>query len=137
MDGLLLLISIVSIAWQGFNLGIDFTGGVLMEVKAAQVVDIGTMREQINTLGFGESAAAIFRRRRMRPARQQLRPDPRPAQAGEGGRRPERRRPGGGAGDQGQAGLGLHGAQDRRGGPQGEPGIVPRRRDGDLAGHRA
>ena len=60
IDGLLLLISIVSIAVQGFNLGIDFTGGVLMEVKAAHTVDIGPLREEINTLGFGESQLQYF-----------------------------------------------------------------------------
>jgi preprotein translocase subunit SecF len=60
IDGLLLLISIVSIAYQGFNLGIDFTGGVLMEVKAVHAVDIGPLREQINTLGFGESQLQFF-----------------------------------------------------------------------------
>ena len=60
IDGLLLLISIVSIAYQGFNLGIDFTGGVLMEVKAVHAVDIGRLREEINTLGFGESQLQFF-----------------------------------------------------------------------------
>ena len=35
VDGLLLVASIISILVQGFNLGIDFTGGILMEVKAA------------------------------------------------------------------------------------------------------
>ncbi len=60
IDGLLLAISIVSIVWQGFNLGIDFTGGVLMEAKAAHAVDIGPLREEINTLGFGESQLQFF-----------------------------------------------------------------------------
>ena len=60
VDGLLLLISVVSIAWHGFNLGIDFTGGVLMEVKAVHAVDISPLREEINTLGFGESQLQFF-----------------------------------------------------------------------------
>ena len=56
IDGLLLAVTIFSLAWQGFNLGIDFTGGVEMEVKAAQMIDIGKMRQEVNSLGFGESA---------------------------------------------------------------------------------
>jgi preprotein translocase subunit SecF len=60
IDGLLLLVSIVSIVWHGFNLGIDFTGGVLMDVKSAHAVDIGPLREEINTLGFGESQLQFF-----------------------------------------------------------------------------
>ena len=60
IDGLLLLISIVSIMFVHFNLGIDFTGGVLMEVKAAQVVDVGKMRQEINTLGFGETQVQSY-----------------------------------------------------------------------------
>jgi preprotein translocase subunit SecF len=55
IDGLLLLISIISIAYQGFNLGIDFTGGILMEVKAAQTIDIGKMRSDVASLDFGET----------------------------------------------------------------------------------
>jgi preprotein translocase subunit SecF len=60
VDGLLLLISIVSILWYGFNFGIDFTGGVLMEVKAAQTIDIGKMRSDIDSLHFGESQIQYF-----------------------------------------------------------------------------
>jgi preprotein translocase SecF subunit len=60
LDGLLMLIAIVSIAVQGFNLGIDFTGGVLLEVKAPQVIDIGTMRSEVRSLGFGSSELQYF-----------------------------------------------------------------------------
>ena len=54
LDGLLMLVALVSIIVQGFNLGIDFTGGVLMEVKAAQTIDISAVRSELNGLGFKE-----------------------------------------------------------------------------------
>jgi preprotein translocase subunit SecF len=52
IDGLLLLASIVSIAWHGFNLGIDFTGGVKLEVRAERSIDVGAVRSQVESLGF-------------------------------------------------------------------------------------
>jgi preprotein translocase SecF subunit len=55
VDGLLLLATIVSIAIHGFNLGIDFTGGVLLQEKSAQTIDIGTVRGKVDSLGFGDA----------------------------------------------------------------------------------
>ncbi len=60
IDGLLLLISIVSIAVHGFNLGIDFTGGVKLEVKSERIVDIAKMRADVGSLGFPETELQYF-----------------------------------------------------------------------------
>ena len=60
IDGLLLLASIVSIAIHGFNLGIDFTGGVLLEVKYQQEVPIAQVRDEVASLNFGDSQIQYF-----------------------------------------------------------------------------
>jgi preprotein translocase subunit SecF len=60
LTALVLLASVISIAVQGFNLGIDFTGGVLLEVKSAQTIDIAKVRSEVNSLGFPEAQMQYF-----------------------------------------------------------------------------
>jgi len=56
VDGLLLVIVLISLWYQGLNLGIDFTGGVLLEVESAEKVDIAAVRHKVEALGFGKPA---------------------------------------------------------------------------------
>jgi len=60
IDGLLVLIAVVSIFWHGFNMGIDFKGGVLLEVKAAQTVNVSKVRDEVSSLQFGETEVQYF-----------------------------------------------------------------------------
>ena len=60
IDGLLVLVSVISLLLHGLNFGIDFTGGVLVEMKAAQSIDIGAMRTRIDRLGFAEAQLQYF-----------------------------------------------------------------------------
>ena len=60
IDGLLVIISLISLLFHGLNFGIDFTGGVLVEVKSVQSIDIGAMRTRVDSLGFAEAQLQYF-----------------------------------------------------------------------------
>ncbi len=52
-SSLLVLSSIVITAIMGMNYGIDFTGGIMIEVKTAAPHQIGAMRDKLKGLGLG------------------------------------------------------------------------------------
>jgi preprotein translocase subunit SecF len=54
------LIAVGSLAIRGLNLGVDFTGGTLMEVAYKQPADLDKVREAIAKLGFTEVAVQNF-----------------------------------------------------------------------------
>src|SRR3989339_736716 len=51
LSGILMLASIVSFLVFGLNLGIDFTGGSLMDVRFEETVEIETVKSSIGALG--------------------------------------------------------------------------------------
>jgi preprotein translocase subunit SecF len=60
IDGLLVLAALISLLVHGLSFGIDFTGGVLVEVKATQSIDIGAMRTKVDDLHFAEAQLQYF-----------------------------------------------------------------------------
>jgi preprotein translocase subunit SecF len=57
---LLSIVSFVLIAVQQFNFGIDFVGGVSIEVRTQESVDITQMRRVLNNLEIGEISIQNF-----------------------------------------------------------------------------
>jgi len=55
VTGLIFLVTTVSLATQGLNLGLDFTGGVQIEATRAQAFDVGVVRDEILKAGFEDS----------------------------------------------------------------------------------
>jgi preprotein translocase subunit SecF len=60
LSAVLLLVSIVSLATRGLNLGIDFTGGALIEVGYPQSVDLAKVRGELNQNGFDGAIVQHF-----------------------------------------------------------------------------
>jgi preprotein translocase subunit SecF len=54
------LIAVGSLATRGLNLGVDFTGGTVMEVAYPQAADLGKIRESMARLGFTDAAVQNF-----------------------------------------------------------------------------
>lgn len=60
MSGVVLLATIGLVAAHGLNLGIDFTGGALIEMRTEQPADLAQLRPLLNAQGFGEVSLQNF-----------------------------------------------------------------------------
>jgi preprotein translocase subunit SecF len=59
-SGVLSLISIISLAVNGLHLGIDFTGGTLIEVGYKQAADLTVLRQSLGEIGLKEATVQYF-----------------------------------------------------------------------------
>ena len=59
-SGLLLLVSIVSLATKQLNWGLDFTGGTLVEIHYSATADLNTIRSTLETQGYAGSSVMSF-----------------------------------------------------------------------------
>ena len=60
LSWVLIVASIGSLAVQKLNFGIDFSGGILMEVRSDQPVEVSSVRAQVGVLNLGDVAITTF-----------------------------------------------------------------------------
>ncbi len=60
ISGLLLILSIASLSIEGLSLGIDFTGGTLVEVGYTEAVDLGVVRDTLINSEFNNAIVQYF-----------------------------------------------------------------------------
>ncbi len=54
ISGLSMILAVFFILTQSFNYGIDFSGGILMEIKDDQVINLDTLRKELDHMDIGE-----------------------------------------------------------------------------------
>jgi preprotein translocase subunit SecF len=59
-SGVLMLISIVSLATRGLQMGIDFTGGTLIEIGYQKAADLTVLRNTLDEAGFSDATVQNF-----------------------------------------------------------------------------
>ena len=47
---ILILISLLLLIFKGLNLGVDFKGGTLIEIRASESIDISKIRDSFNQM---------------------------------------------------------------------------------------
>ena len=60
ISGVLIISSIASLAMQGLNLGVDFTGGTLVELRYAEPVEPQAVRDALAGTEFGDAQVQAY-----------------------------------------------------------------------------
>lgn len=60
VSAIVILASLVALAVRGLNFGIDFTGGVVLELGFPQTAEIDKVRQALGASGFGDAAVQSF-----------------------------------------------------------------------------
>ncbi|RMF17688.1 MAG: protein translocase subunit SecF [Gammaproteobacteria bacterium] len=59
-SALLIVLSVISLAVRGLNLGLDFTGGTVIELEYEQAPRVDSVRQQLESAGFGKVVVQKF-----------------------------------------------------------------------------
>ncbi len=60
ISAILIIVSLVSLSTRGLNLGIDFTGGTLVEVGYPEAVDLDSVRKALERESFNDAVVQHF-----------------------------------------------------------------------------
>jgi preprotein translocase subunit SecF len=60
VSAILSVSSLILFFYPGLNYSVDFAGGVVIELRLQQAVDIGVVRQDFDSLGFGEAKVQDF-----------------------------------------------------------------------------